>query len=256
MSDSLSKAANELHYLSYISSNVSSIRDSLQAFMENFNEFFTFFQMFLVDYFPPSAFAEEIDISVYNGWHNFFEAFKDMSLHDYIMNIHKEIENQVNPLSEDNAADFNAAIDTLKNDTVIGDLNAVSDAGNQILNSLGSANPTATLSFNTLPGEICGISIPSYSIDVDFSWYGAYREQAHRIMSAFMWISWVVLMWRRLPAIINGAPMDIFNQRDDIPDTITTEHITVDDNGEVTSHRTVNRHSDGTVVTQIHKGDK
>lgn len=208
--------------------------------------------MLLMDYFPPAALEGEINVDVYHGWHNFFEAFRDVSLHDYIMNIHKEIENMTNPLSDDNKESFDAAVNNFKSNTIVGDLESVSDAGNSVINALDSATPSAHFYVNTLSSEFFGVSIPSYTIDIDFSWYGRYREQAHKIIGAFMWISWALLLYRRLPAIISGAPMDIFLQRDDLPDVVSTEHISVNDEGVVTKHSTVNRYSDGTVIIQNH----
>lgn len=208
--------------------------------------------MLLMDYFPPAALEGEINVDVYHGWHNFFEAFKDVSLHDYIMNIHKEIENMTNPLSDDNKESFDAAVNNFKSNTIVGDLESVSDAGNSVINALGSAAPSAHFYVNTLSSEFFGVSIPSYTIDIDFSWYGRYREQAHKIIGAFMWISWALLLYRRLPAIISGAPMDIFNNHDEVPEAVSTEHVTFNDEGVVTRHSTVTKNPDGLVFTQVH----
>lgn len=237
-------------------SKLTSIQTLLSEFKTSFVSFTSYFQntfdKFISGYYPPwdSEFPEEI--AIYNGWFNFFSAFGDVTLHDYIMNIVDEIERQTNPVSDDNKDNFEAALLRFQTTTIVSDFNKVSDAGNSVLEALQSASPTSHLYFTTLPATFFGVSIPAYSIDLDFSWYGRYREQAHNVLSAFMWISWLFLIWRRIPAIISGAPMDIFSQHDDVPDVVSTDHITVDDRGTVTSHSTVNRYSDGTVVTQKH----
>ena len=71
------------------------------------------------DYFPPSP-----NFIQTTQWYHFWDTFREKSfdtvLKDTLLEVQKEIDNQVNPLSDDNKEQFNANIDKLKSDTAYG----------------------------------------------------------------------------------------------------------------------------------------
>lgn len=186
------------------------------------------------------------------GWINFWSSFTNTSLEDFILNIYDKIEIQTNPLHEDNIDEFNATLDLIKSDTFIGSFYTIStDYLPEILSHMNGSQ--ATFTFNTAGVSNSYYSIPAKSITIDMSWYLPFKPYGDMVLSGFMWLGFIFLLFKRAPDIINGAGMitDIVNQPVE-PDFTTHDNITVDDNGTVTNHSTTYRYKSGYTVTQKH----
>ncbi len=205
---------------------------------------------------------EEYMSNAPKGWINFWNTFNNKSLKDVLIDVHNSIENSANPLSDDNKVEFDKVMSAIKNDTFIGSFNQIKDDFlPQILNSL--KGQSATYTFKTASAQNSYVSIPEHTIILDMSWYLPFKPYGDMVLSGFMWLSFLWLLFKRFPAIIHGEGMiteSLLNldERDGEPyENITQkETITVDDNGVVTSHYTTQHYtnSNGADVTikQIH----
>lgn len=182
--------------------------------------------------------------SIPQGWESFWSSFKDKSfgdvLKDTLLEVQKEIDNQVNPLSDDNKEQFNANIDKLKSETAYGSALELKDGVQTFYNNFASASPTATLDVKLLPGSFYGASIPSKTITIDFSWFAPYRDTTLSLWRFFLWVAYLFIIFKRFPDIISGAGM--------VTDTSGNGNMT--DGAESILHSiTVN--DDGSVVSDI-----
>ena len=70
-------------------------------------------------YFPPSP-----NFIQSTQWYHFWDTFREKSfdsvLKDTLLDVHQQIEDLTNPISENNKAEYNANIEKIKTDTVIG----------------------------------------------------------------------------------------------------------------------------------------
>lgn len=213
-----------------------------------------------VNYFSP-----DIDESMYNpdwedylkfpsaGWINFWSAFTNTSLEDFILNIYDKIEVQTNPLHEDNVDEFNATLDLIKTDTFIGSFYQINDEYMpNIVNSL-QGNSTSVITFETAGVSNSFYTIPAKSITIDMSWYLPYKKYGDMVLGGFMWLGFLYVLWKRIPDIISGAGVitdDIHSLNE--PD-ISNDNYVVAANGRVISHSTTTHSRNGNTVTQYHK---
>lgn len=140
------------------------------------------------------------------GWIHFWNSFNNMSLKDFIIDVHNEIEKSVNPLSDDNKVEFDKAMSAINNDTFIGSFNQIKDDYiPKILDSL--KGQCAALTFKTASASNKYVSIPAHTIILDLSWYLPYKPYGDMVLSGFMWLSFLWLLFKRFPAIISGEGM-------------------------------------------------
>ena len=144
------------------------------------------------------------------GWDNFWGTFATVSLHDFIVNtfdeLYNKVQNQVNPISEDNVDKFNNVINGYYEDTFIGSLRELgTEAVPQIVDSLDGSS--ATWTFKTIAVKNSYFSIPSHTITLDMSWYAQYKSYGDTILSGFMWLAYIWLLFKRAPSIIHGGAM-------------------------------------------------
>ena len=66
----------------------------------------------------------------------------------------------------------------------------------------GYTAPAVSLSFPEV--ELFGMHFGGYYI-LDFSWYAPYKPNVDALLSGFMWLCFVVTLFRRAPAIIRGG---------------------------------------------------
>lgn len=186
------------------------------------------------------------------GWINFWSAFTNTSLDDFIFNIYDKIEVQTNPLHGDNIDEFNATLDLIKTDTFIGSFYQINDEYMpNIINSMQGSSSVIT--FETAGVSNSYYSIPAKSITIDMSWYLPYKKYGDMVLGGFMWLSFLYVLWKRIPDIISGAGVITDNiQSLNEPDFTSHNNITVDDNGEIKSFSTVTRYKNGDVTTQKH----
>lgn len=158
------------------------------------------------NYFPPSPqFLQS------SQWYHFWDTFREKSfdvvLKDTLLDVHNEIDDLTNPMSENNKAEYVANIEKIKSDTVIGSAYEVKDGVSNLFNNVANANATAVISVNTLPVTFFGMSLPSHSINIDLSWFAPYRDFTLSLWRFIIWIGYIYLLFKRLPDIINGAGM-------------------------------------------------
>ena len=178
------------------------------------------------------------------GWESFWSTFEtksfDVVLKDTLLDVQKEIDNQVNPLSGDNKEQFNANIDKLKSDTAYGSALELKDGVQTFYNNFASASPTATLDVKLLPVSFYSASIPAKTITIDFSWFAPYRDTTLSLWRFFLWVSYLFIIFKRFPDIISGAGM--------ITDTTTNGNMT--DGAESIVH-SITVDDDGAIVSDI-----
>lgn len=159
------------------------------------------------EYFPN----EWQDVDMLNGFRSFYWTFSEndfsVVLKNVLLDVHNEIEKQTNPLSEDNKDTFNANVEKIKTDTVIGSAYEIKDGVNNLYNNIANSKATAYISVNTLPVTFFDVSIPSHSIKIDFSWFAPYRDFTLSLWRFILWIGYIYILFKRLPDIINGAGM-------------------------------------------------
>ena len=112
---------------------------------------------------------------------------------------------KINPRSEDNAEAFDAALTNVKDNTFIGSAYEVVDTvPNDIKNAL-TTDSSPVLTFKTAGVSNSYYSIPAKSYSVDFSWYAPFKGVGDTVVSCFMYLGFLVALWKRLPEIIHGA---------------------------------------------------
>lgn len=175
-----------------------------------------------------------------------------MSLSDWVQQQADEIIAKVDPYSEQNIDETNAAVDNAINNTFVGGVKESVNVGNDISNNLSaaSADPKSSITVSTLPVSFYGIPLGGNDIVIDLSWYGPYRTQAHSVISAFLWISYFIIILRALPSILGSSSTLIYSNNDGVA---ASENIIVNDDGVVLSHTTtLNDSSNHVRVTQRH----
>ena len=191
------------------------------------------------DYFPPSSHFVQSS-QWFHFWDTFREKSFDVVLKDTLLEVQKEIDNQVNPLSDDNKEQFNANIDKLKSDTAYGSALELNDGVQTFYNNFASASPTASLDVKLLPVSFYSASIPAKTITIDFSWFAPYRDVTMSLWRFFLWVAYLFILFKRFPDIISGTGM--------ITDTSTNGNMT--DGSESILHSiTVN--DDGSIASDI-----
>ena len=195
-------------------------------------------------WYYPDPFTAYGDVSrqdvfdIKAGWHSFWSTFRYKKFDEVLLDVHNKIQDEVNPLSDNNKDDFNANIDKLKSDTVYGSALELKDGMQNLYTNISGASPTASLNVNLLPVKFYGASIPAKKITIDFSWFAPYRDTTLSLWRFFLWVGYIFIVFKRFPDILSGAGL--------ITDTSTngnmTEgiensfyNITMDDDGNVLS---------------------
>lgn len=156
------------------------------------------------DYFPPS-----FNFPMSSQWFNFWDTFKDKSfstvLKEVLLDVQKEIDNQVNPLSDDNKESYTAAVDNLKKTTFVGSAYDVVETFPKKLNEALNADSRSVLQFTTAGTKNSYFSLPARTYSIDFSWYKPFKPTADVVISAFIYLGFAIAFFKRLPEIIQGA---------------------------------------------------
>lgn len=143
------------------------------------------------------------------GWENFWSTFLDGSFSDVLKNtlleVQKEIDNQVNPLSDDNKESYTAAVDNLKKTTFVGSAYDVVETFPKKLNEALNADSRSVLQFTTAGTKNSYFSLPARTYSIDFSWYKPFKPTADVVISAFIYLGFAIAFFKRLPEIIQGA---------------------------------------------------
>lgn len=156
------------------------------------------------NYFPPSP-----NFVQTTQWYHFWDTFREKSfdtvLKDTLLEVQKEIDNQVNPLSDDNKESYTAAVDNLKKTTFVGSAYDVVETFPKKLNEALNADSRSVLQFTTAGSKNSYFSLPARTYSIDFSWYKPFKPTADVVISAFIYLGFAIAFFKRLPEIIQGA---------------------------------------------------
>lgn len=147
--------------------------------------------------------------SIPQGWESFWSTFEKKSfsdvLKDTLLEVQKEIDNQVNPLSDDNKESYTVAVDNLKKTTFVGSAYDVVETFPKKLNDALNADSRSVLQFTTAGTKNSYFSLPARTYSIDFSWYKPFKPTADVVISAFIYLGFAIAFFKRLPEIIQGA---------------------------------------------------
>lgn len=147
--------------------------------------------------------------SIPQGWESFWSTFEKKSfsevLKETLLEVQKEIDNQVNPLSDDNKESYTAAVDNLKKTTFVGSAYDVVETFPKKLNEAFNADSRSVLQFTTAGTKNSYFSLPARTYSIDFSWYKPFKPTADVVISAFIYLGFAIAFFKRLPEIIQGA---------------------------------------------------
>lgn len=198
-----SQVDNAVLFLKAINYSIVDLNDTVMKFSNIFLSSISNFQKALASYF---GFDLTLDINGYNTdpskafSFSIKETFKEV-----LLDVYKTIDNTINPRSEDNAEAFDAALTNVKDNTFIGSAYTIADTvPNDIKNAL-TTDSSPVLTFKTAGVSNSYYSIPAKSYSVDFSWYAPFKGVGDTVVSCFMYLGFLVALWKRLPEIIHGA---------------------------------------------------
>ena len=139
------------------------------------------------------------------GWHSFWSTFRYKKFDDVLLEVNQKIEDKVNPLSENNSAAFEGAITNIKDNTFIGSANEMVTTFPEELKGALNKDSSPVLQFTTAGVSNSYFSLPAKKHSIDFSWYAPFKGTADTVISAFMYLGFLIAFWKRLPEIIHGA---------------------------------------------------
>ena len=211
------------------------INNNLTAFMTNFKDFSDItkkFQSSIEQYFDsanlylmqirdvltkisqwyyPDPFLDYSDLprddvfDIKVGWHSFWSTFRYKKFDEVLLEVNQKIEDKVNPLSENNSAAFEGAITNIKDNTFIGSANEMVTTFPEELKGALNKDSSPVLQFTTAGVSNSYFSLPAKKHSIDFSWYAPFKGTADTVISAFMYLGFLIAFWKRLPEIIHGA---------------------------------------------------
>lgn len=139
------------------------------------------------------------------GWHFFWSTFRYKKFDEVLLEVNQKIEDKVNPLSENNSAAFEGAITNIKDNTFIGSANEMVTTFPEELKGALNKDSSPVLQFTTAGVSNSYFSLPAKKHSIDFSWYAPFKGTADTVISAFMYLGFLIAFWKRLPEIIHGA---------------------------------------------------
>lgn len=139
------------------------------------------------------------------GWHSFWSTFRYKKFDEVLLEVNQKIEDKVNPLSENNSVAFEGAITNIKNNTFIGSANEMVTTFPEELKGALNKDSSPVLQFTTAGVSNSYFSLPAKKHSIDFSWYAPFKGTADTVISAFMYLGFLIAFWKRLPEIIHGA---------------------------------------------------
>lgn len=207
-----------------VNANLLTINDNLNSFFALFKSYQNDVKIYLqtaVSYldsimnsltaikkwYYPKPYEPGIEYDEFNtlvGWRSFWSTFRYKKFDEVLLDVHNKIQDEVNPLSDNNKDDFNANIDKLKSDTAVGSALELKEGVQTLYSNISGATPTASLNVNLLPVKFYGASIPSKTIKIDFSWYAPYRDTALSLWRFFLWTAYLFVLFKQIPSIIQG----------------------------------------------------
>ena len=157
---------------------------------------------------PLSSYSGVSQQDVYDikaGWHSFWSTFRYKKFDEVLLEVNQKIEDKVNPLSENNSVAFEGAITNIKDNTFIGSANEMVTTFPEELKGALNKDSSPVLQFTTAGVSNSYFSLPAKKYSIDFSWYAPFKGTADTVISAFMYLGFLIAFWKRLPEIIHGA---------------------------------------------------
>lgn len=157
---------------------------------------------------PLSSYSGVSQQDVYDikaGWHSFWSTFRYKKFDEVLLEVNQKIEDKVNPLSENNSAAFEGAITNIKDNTFIGSANEMVTTFPEELKGALNKDSSPVLQFTTAGVSNSYFSLPAKKHSIDFSWYAPFKGTADTVISAFMYLGFLIAFWKRLPEIIHGS---------------------------------------------------
>lgn len=167
-------------------------------------------------YYPDPMIAGDstfkYDIKV--GWYNFWRTFRYKKFDEILIDVHQQIEDTVNPLSSNNSEAFNTSINNIKENTFIGSANEMVTTFPEQLKSALTKDSSPVLQFSTSGVKNSYFSLPAKTYSIDFSWWAPFKGTADTLISAFMYLGFLIIFFKRLPEIIHGSGIARDNYND------------------------------------------
>lgn len=143
--------------------------------------------------------------SMRSGWRSFFTSFANKSFQSVLLDVYQQIDDLTNPLSENNKESFDAAITNFNENTFIGSANElITTFPGELTNAL-TKDSSPVLQFKTASASNSYFSLPARTFSIDFSWYAPFKGTADTVISAFIYIGFIIAFIKRLPEILHGA---------------------------------------------------
>lgn len=195
--------------LPQIYDKLKSIDTRLNLFYLRFTDYFdAYITIEQIQMLFNNAIAEFLGMEVTIDFDNMnFDYSITDNLHDMLINVYHEINNYVNPLSPDNADEFNNALAGLKQDTFIGGIGTVVNTEIPKLVNCLSVNSSPVLHFTSPAIDTKLFHIPSYNFNINFSWYAPFKPYGDMILSGFIWLFYLWRFFINLPKLIRGEMM-------------------------------------------------
>lgn len=156
-------------------------------------------------YYPTDDIYTDYSLPTRQGWLNFYTSFKDFSFQEVMLDVLQQFEDLSNPLSENNKESFDAAITNFNENTFIGSANElITTFPGELTNAL-TKDSSPVLQFKTASASNSYFSLPARTFSIDFSWYAPFKGTADTVISAFIYIGFIIAFIKRLPEILHGA---------------------------------------------------
>ena len=158
-------------------------------------------------YYPDTMIAGDstFKYDLKNGWYNFWRTFRYKKFDELLFDVHQQIEDKVNPLSPNNSEAFDSSINNIKDNTFIGSANEMVTTFPEQLKSSLSKDSSPVLQFKTVAVKNSYFSLPAKTYSIDFSFWAPFKGTADALISAFMYLGFLIILFKRLPEILHGA---------------------------------------------------
>lgn len=157
---------------------------------------------------PLSSYSGVSQQDVYDikaGWHSFWSTFRYKKFDEVLLEVNQKIEDKVNPLSENNSVAFEGAITNIKDNTFIGSANEMVTTFPEELKGALNKDSSPVLQFKTVAVKNSYFSLPAKTYSIDFSFWAPFKGTADALISAFMYLGFLIILFKRLPEILHGS---------------------------------------------------
>lgn len=194
-------------YSNLVKSNLLTIVSSIQNSELYLSQIRDCFRQLRDLYYPDTQIAGnstfKYDIKV--GWYNFWRTFRYKKFDELLLDVHQQIEDKVNPLSPNNSEAFDSSINNIKDNTFIGSANEMVTTFPEQLKSSLSKDSSPVLQFKTVAVKNSYFSLPAKTYSIDFSFWAPFKGTADALISAFMYLGFLIILFKRLPEILHGS---------------------------------------------------